>query len=249
MLKEIRRAVAQSGLTRGGYAVAETPHLLEEALRSRCDIAAVIASETAAGSTEALLGGGVQPLTVVPDAVFRSLAATETPQGVITLVRPPVWSEEDLFGDVPLVLVLDGLQDPGNAGAALRAAEAFGASGAVFLKGSANPFNPKAIRASAGSLFRVPMLAGLEPARLEGMLSVRHVTLYAAVPARGTPAPDTDFRTPCALAIGSEGHGLRPELESIARPVRIPTRAVESLNAAVAAAILLYEAARQRKSL
>jgi len=155
-----------------------------------------------------------------------------------------------LFGRQALVVVLDGLQDPGNAGTIVRAGEAFGATGVLFLKGSVNPHNPKTLRASVGSLFRVPYLAAVDGAVARAALQGRSVPLYAAVPARrggGTRSvTETDLAAPCGLAIGSEAHGVSGELRGCAVDVSIPTVGVESLNAAVAAGILLYEARRQR---
>jgi TrmH family RNA methyltransferase len=247
LLKDVRRAIQHGGLTTGGWTVAETFHLLEEALRSRSEVKMVLAAESAVDR----LGGldGIRVVTM-PDKLFQSISGTETAQGVMALVQPREWKMEELFGASPLVVVLDGLQDPGNAGAVLRAAEAFGATGALFLQGTASPFNPKTLRAAAGSLFRVPFLHGMEPATARRALEARRVALYAAVPARGgdvsrSPA-ETDFKRPCALIVGGEARGVGRELRAAALEVSIPTIAVESLNAAVAAGILLYEARRQR---
>ena len=120
----------------------------------------------------------------------QSLAATETSQGVIALVQPPAWKLEQICSRAqPLVVVLDGLQDPGNAGTIVRAAEAFGATGVVFLKGTVSPHNPKTLRASAGSLFRVPFVHGVDAARRVAALQQNGVDVYAAVPAvRGESA-------------------------------------------------------------
>jgi TrmH family RNA methyltransferase len=157
---------------------------------------------------------------------------------------------EQLFRGNSLVVVLDGLQDPGNAGAILRAAEAFGATGAMFLKGTVSPFNPKTLRASAGSLFRVPFLHGMDPELARAALQQNKVELYAAVPARPDgllrPLGEVDLTGRCGLIIGNEARGVSGELRSAALDVSIPTVGVESLNAAVAAGILLYEARRQR---
>jgi TrmH family RNA methyltransferase len=144
------------------------------------------------------------------------------------------------------VVVLDGLQDPGNAGAILRAAEAFGATGAIFLKGTASPFNPKTLRAAAGSLFRVPFLYGMEPALALAALRDARLQLYAAVPSAEQPLADVDLTAACGLIIGNEARGVSRELRAAASAVSIPTAGVESLNAAMAAGILLYEARRQR---
>jgi len=241
LLKDVRRAIGRGGLTQDGLCVAETFHLLEEALRSRCEVKAVLLAESVEARAGRIRGTRV---VVLPDALLQSLSGTENAQGVIALVKPPVWTAEELFRDRPLVIVLDGVQDPGNAGTIVRAAEAFGATGAVFLKGSVSPHNPKTLRASAGSLFRVPYLFGVD-------LSAVHrsgVPLFAAIPSATSALTEIDFTSACSLAIGSEAHGVSPELRAQARGISIPTTGVESLNAAMAATVLLYEARRQRSA-
>jgi TrmH family RNA methyltransferase len=142
------------------------------------------------------------------------------------------------------------LQDPGNAGAIVRAAEAFGATGILFLKGSVSPFNPKTLRASAGSLFRVPYLHGVDATLARAALEQNKVELYAGVPARAgaaiRPIAGVDLTARCGLIVGNEARGVSDALRSAALDVSIPTVGVESLNAAMAAGILLYEARRQR---
>ncbi len=247
LLKEIRRATTRGTLTEDGFCVAETFHLLREALASRCAVGAVVAAESAAARAEAEISGRSDTrLVVVPDALFRDLAATETPQGVVTLVRPPAWAAEDVFAGKPLVVVLDGVQDPGNAGTVIRAAEAFGASGVAFLKGGVNPLSPKALRASAGSVFRVPTVCGVSAAELMAAAKERGLAVFAAKPTGGAPACEIGFTVPCAVVVGAEGSGLDAVRWADATPVTVPTRGVESLNVAVAAAVLLYEASRQR---
>jgi TrmH family RNA methyltransferase len=256
LLKDMRRAIARGSLTQQGWCVAETFHLLEEALRSHCEIKMVLAAESARPAVEAHVRRlpGVK-VAVLPDALFQSLSDTETSQGVMALVNPPVWRIDQLFRGHALVVVLDGLQDPGNAGAILRAAEAFGATGAIFLKGTVSPYNPKTLRASAGSLFRVPYLHGVDAELARAALRQHRVALFAGVPASGVLAShkgavrwlaDVDLTVKCGLIVGNEGRGVGAELRSAALDVSIPTVGVESLNAAVAAAILLYEARRQR---
>ncbi len=250
LLKEVRRAARQSSLTSGGCVVAESFHLLEEALRSGRECEVVLVSPGASARAREILaaaGKGV-PLRVVDDAVFDKIAATETSQGVIVLVRPPVWTLDDLFGGRPLVAVVDGVQDPGNAGAIARAAEAFGASGILFLRNTVSPFNPKTLRASAGSLFRLPYAYGVERDAARSELHRRGVQIVAASSHDGVSPDRLDWTAPTALAIGSEAHGVSASLQRAARPVRIATQGVESLNASVAAAVLFYEASRQRAS-
>jgi TrmH family RNA methyltransferase len=224
-------------------------------------------------------------LFVIEDALFASLVSTETTQGVITLVKPLSWSWPDLLSASdpavrpgvktkqnpersegrharsPLLLILDAIQDPGNAGTILRSAEAFQATGCVFLKGSVNPYNPKCIRASAGSVFRMPLLTALDleelleqldpssPANLPSSSGDPNtITLYAAAASAETALHQADLRSPTAIVIGNEGQGVRPELLARARGLRIPTHGVESLNAAISAAVILYECQRQRES-
>jgi TrmH family RNA methyltransferase len=251
LLKDVRRAIARGGLTSEGWCVAETFHLLEEALRSDCEVKVVLAAASVRSAAEAHVRGlsGVK-IAVVPDALFEAISGTESAQGVMALVKPPEWKLEQLFRGSPLVVVLDGLQDPGNAGAIVRTAEAFGATGALFLKGTVSPHNPKTLRASAGSLFRVPYLAGVDAALARAALQQNKIALFAGVPACPGAAArqlgQVDFSGRLGVIIGNEGRGVGSVMRAAAHDVSIPTVSVESLNAAVAAGILLYEARRQR---
>jgi TrmH family RNA methyltransferase len=215
--------------------VAEGAHLLEEALAAKCEVGAVIVAESAHLH--------YPDARIVSDKTFRELASTETPQGVIALVRPRAATLEQMTRGAALVVVLDGVQDPGNAGAIVRAAEAFGATGVVFLKGTVNPYNPKCLRGSAGSAFRVPLVAGVGA---EGILAQAGMAWYAAMPRAARLVSEADLSARCGIIIGSEGRGVSAALAERATGLRIPTAGVESLNAAVAAGILLYEARRQR---
>lgn len=241
-LKEIRKAIVRGGLTERGLCVAEGFHLLEEALRSGLRIEAVFATEAAQPAATRL----IEPkrITLLSESLFRTIASTETSQGVLALVWPPAWKLDQLFGPHPLVVALDGVQDPGNAGAIIRAAEAFGASGVVLLKGSVDPYNPKALRASAGSTFRVPLVAALEATAF--IEAARDLNLYALLRNADEPIHTADLADGCALVIGAEGRGVSAQLREASRGLRIETHGVESLNAAMAAGIALYEAHKQR---
>jgi TrmH family RNA methyltransferase len=232
LLKEVRRLAAGGAPGEQRLVLAEGRHLLDEARRSGIEIHAVILAESV---PEITMGDSTRVVRVL-DNLFNKLASTESPQGVLALVRLPEWTSEDLLKGTPLVAVLDGIQDPGNAGAILRTAEAFGATGAVFLKGTVNASNPKCLRASAGSAFRLPIVTEI-PSGL---------ALFAADPRAKGSVADAELARPCAIIIGGEGSGVRPELAARSTSVKIPTIAVESLNASVAAGILFYEARRQR---
>jgi len=234
-------------LTPDGCCVAESFHLLEEALRSdrrvRTILTAASVTATVTSHVRHLAGIRVVP---VPDAIFREISSTETTQGVIALVEPPAWTLDQLIRGNALVVILDGVQDPGNAGAIVRSAEAFGATGVVFLKGTASPFNPKTLRASAGSLFRVPFVSGMDDDLAIASLSKKRLEFYATAPRDGRSLLDTDFTHRTAIVIGSEAHGVGERLRAASQDLHIPTSGVESLNAAIAASIVLYEARRQR---
>jgi len=231
LVRQIRRAASRGSLTEDGCAIAEGFHLVQEAIAARCQIRAVLVTSPDPKYPDAKL---------VSEQTFRSLASTETPQGILALVKPPEFAIGSITDARALAIVLDGVQDPGNAGSIVRAADAFGATGVIFLKGSVNPYNSKCIRASAGSIFRVPVVTGANLEDLGG------VAVYAAMPRAEKLIDEADFTEPCAIVIGSEGHGVRAAVMERAIGVRIPTRQVESLNAAVAAGVLLYEARRQR---
>jgi TrmH family RNA methyltransferase len=247
LVKQVRRAVSRGALTEDGFAVAESFHLLEEALASDCEIHSVIVAESVKTTVSSHVRGLKRTrVVVVADGVFAQLASTETTQGVIALVRPPVWTLDQLLRGRALVIVLDGLQDPGNAGAILRAAEAFGSTGVAFLKGAVSPYNPKCLRASAGSVFRLPIAISVDENLLLAALDQKRVALYAATPRATKLVSAVNLSARCAIIIGGEGRGVNPALEARATGLRIPTSGVESLNAAVAAGVLLYEARRQR---
>src|SRR5690348_14336836 len=208
LLKDVRRAITRGSLTEDGWCVAETFHLLEEALRSDCEVKIVLAAESVRSAAEAHVRGlrGIK-VVVAPDALLQSTSGTETTQGVLALVKPPAWKLEQLFRGGPLVVVLDGLQDPGNCGTIVRAAEAFGATGVLFLKGAASPFNPKTLRASAGSLFRMPFVHSIDAELALAAFKQNKVDAYAGVPFSGKnhvkALPDADLTRKCAVIIGS----------------------------------------------
>jgi len=247
LLKEVRKAILRGTTTEDGFSIAESFHLLEEALRSDCEISAVFAAESVRTAVQSHVRGLKNiRVVVLPDDLFHTVSSTEASQGVMALVRPPRWTVEQLLRGEALTVILDGLQDPGNAGAILRAAEAFGATGVAFLKGTVSPYNPKCLRASAGSVFRVPLVASMDSQLLLAAIEQRKLDMFALMPGGNLELGECNFRRKCAIIVGSEGRGVSERLRAKAIDVRIPTVAVESLNAALAAGIALYAARKQR---
>jgi RNA methyltransferase, TrmH family len=274
-LKIFRGALRGTGPAAGEPIGVEGPKLVEDALRSGLEAEALLVSESGeASELERIWRAAGESVAGIPrsrvlrttDKLFASVAGTETPQGVAALFRQRAWEFDDvargaaaadgsLRGDAALVVVMAAVQDPGNIGTIVRSAEAFGATGVVTTRGSADPWSPKALRASAGSGLRVPVLRGMAIPVLLAQLRVAGVKIVAArshsaeVIGAGADTAAADLREAVAIFIGNEGGGLPREIENVADArISIPmTAGVDSLNAGVAASVVLYEAARQRK--
>ena len=261
-VKQLRAAFGGNAKLSGGLVAIEGEHLLQEAMRSGLVFKTIFLSQ--GRDAPEWIPGNVERMEL-SDEVFASAADTRSPQGVAALLVPPVWSMGDACplstagGKAPLLLIAAGVQDPGNLGTLIRSDEAFGATGVLTTAGTVDEWNQKALRASAGSVFRVPVV---EAGAAELMaLKARGVRMFAAVAAESESnsiaagaggvavfAADADLAGACALMIGNEGAGLGAELLSLADArvsIPMPGR-VESLNAAVAGSLLLYEVARQR---
>jgi RNA methyltransferase, TrmH family len=247
-VKQLRGAFAGQARISGGLMAIEGEHLLEEALRSGVVLKTVFVSERWDGP--GIVPHGVELLRLT-DEVFRGVVETQTPQGVAALLDPPKWLQNEVFGKggAELILVAVGVQDPGNLGTLVRSAEAFGASGILTTTGTVSVWNQKALRASAGSVFRVPVVAvsAEDVAGLKGR-GMRLIASTGLVDDGVVAAKDMDFTVPCAVLIGNEGAGLSEEWMAMCDArVTVPCPGpVESLNAGVAGSLLLYEASRQR---
>ena len=254
LVKELRRAFTTGELTEEGDCAVEGLRIVEEAIRSGLRFRAVFFRESAEGHVERLIpqiGAHVETV-LLPDKLFSSVVPTDAPQGVAALVRYRQYSLDDVFAklDTGPAVVIAGLQDPGNLGSVLRSAEAFGAAGLLLGEGTVSPFNSKVVRGSAGSLFRLPVVR-IKMADALVKLRERGVRLVATSSHKGTSLPGANLATPIAVVIGGEGAGVpRDLLAKVDEIVAIPhAPQVESLNAGVAASIVLYEMARQRRML
>ena len=251
-LKELRRALRSPERKTGGLIGIEGPNLLEEADRAGLNIRCVFIGEGMDVVLSERRRDHQRETVMVPRSILNSALETETPQPVAALVEPPEWSWQDVLGPKaagPLVVVLAGLQDPGNLGTILRSAEAFGANGVVSLPGTVSSWNQKAMRASAGSVFRLPVIQA-DADECFARLKEAGVRVVTTAVRDASPADAVDFTGPTAVLIGNEGGGLPEEIARRADgAVTIPCPGpVESLNAAVAASVLLYEASRQRRT-
>jgi TrmH family RNA methyltransferase len=251
LLKELRAAFAHGELTDAGYCAVEGLRIVEEAIRSGIRFRALFFGESATAKAEKLLtqiGSHVETF-LLPDKLFASAVPSESPQGVAALVRLKDFALSDLLGQAqqrPLLAVA-GIQDPGNLGTILRSAEAFEAGGVLLGEGTVSPFNTKVVRASAGSIFRVPFVR----TKLgEAIPELRHqkFRLTATSSHKGTPLHEADLTPPLVVFIGAEGAGVpRDLIAKMDEMVAIPhSPKVESLNAGVAASILLYEASKRK---
>lgn len=252
LVKELRQAFARGDTKADGYLAAEGFHVIEEALRSGLRPKAVFFSQSARSRADRLLpqlGAKIEAL-VLPDRVFASAVNTDHPQGVAALIKLKSHSLEEVLRtpDAPIV-VCAGLQDPGNLGTIIRSAEAFGAGGVLLTEGTVSAFNAKVVRAASGSLFRLPVLK-MEVKDAIEQLRAAGARLIATSAHGGKQLPEADLSSKVAVFIGSEGAGLDRELtKQMDEVVTVPHSAkVESLNAAMAASVVLYEAARQRGS-
>ncbi|MGB7844756.1 MAG: RNA methyltransferase [Candidatus Acidiferrum sp.] len=265
-LKEFRVALRGGVATASGAVGVEGVRLVEEALGSGCRVEAVLFSESGERHRERLAPLVGKPETGFPvlrttDRLFEGIADTEHPQGVAALVEPRKVELANLLETpggncAPLLVVLAGMQDPGNVGTIIRTAAAFGATGVVTTgtgqSGTASPFAPKALRASAGAALHVPILNGMALGILLAQLKLNGIRTVASCvhgDEAGAMAPwEVEWCEPIALLVGNEGAGLPEEVvQGADGRIHIPmARGVESLNAAAAATVVLYEAFRQR---
>jgi RNA methyltransferase, TrmH family len=241
----------------GAFFMAEGTHLVGAAADAAYTMREVFFTpeygRTAEG--EALLSrlGAAEPcpdvFIEVPRNVFSKIAGTETPQGILAIVASKTYTLGKLsLGSAPLVTVCDGISDPGNLGTIIRVSDAAGADAVILLPGTCDPYSPKAVRATAGSIFNIPVVSA-RGEELANYLNKKSIRLYAADARADEPIYEADLRSSCALVFGNESQGLSRFIrEKAFGNIKIPIYGkAESLNAAVSAAVCLYEAVRQRR--
>jgi RNA methyltransferase, TrmH family len=264
LIRNFRRSLG-TGSTPEGWLAVEGPILFAEALHAGCyledsggpqdqarlKIQSVLATEREAEKFDAGLRRLPDDceLTIIPEWLFHRIAQTETPRGIAAFIELPAREIDDALASASaLALVACGLQDPGNLGNMVRSAQAFGASALLTLRNTVSPFNVKAVRSSAGAIFRLPVFTDLDPESLLERLHMLGLRVLAADRHSPVPINEVDLRGPVAVLIGQEAAGLDADLtrRADARAAIIIRRDTDSLNAAAAATIFLYEAARQR---
>ena len=256
-VKYLRRLAGRRFRDQEGKFLVEGVRFVEEALNSTWPIEMLAYSPriTEDGRGERLLTSASNrgvTLLEVEDQLFKELSGTETPQGILAVVQQRNNTLEALAADIePALLVLvDGVRDPGNLGGIIRSADAAGAGGVILLKGTADIYNPKTLRSTMGSLFHLPVIQGCAAEVVMAYLEERGIKAVAGEPRAAMAVYECDLSVPCALAVGGEAAGASQILlDRVSELVRIPMPGrAESLNVAISASILLYEAVRQRQT-
>lgn len=248
-VKQWQQLLHKKGRDEQNRFLVEGIHLVEEAVRSNAEVETVLYSlEREIPAELRQLFGQTTEWVGVSEAVLRKCAETQTPQSVLAVVKKTGAHSRQFIQSPPsLAVAVDGVQDPGNVGTIIRSADAAGADGILLGKGSADLYNPKTVRATMGSLFHLPIAEGELPALLREARE-KGVQLVCASLRGDRTCYEIDFTLDTWIVVGNEGKGVSAEVSAwIDRQAAIPMQGkAESLNAAMAATIMLYEALRQR---
>ena len=232
-----------------GVFIVEGPRMAEEIPRERI-VKLYVSESFQAKCVKEKNDRFIQEAEVMSDTVFAHVSDTKTPQGILAVVRRMEYTAEDILGETPHVLVLENIQDPGNLGTIVRTGEGAGITGVIMSNGTVDIYNPKTIRATMGSIYRVPFCYAENMQAVMQKLKKCKIQTYAAYLEGSSVHDAQNYKEATAFLIGNEGNGLTRELaESADWRIRIPMCGkVESLNAGIASAILMYEAQRQRRN-
>lgn len=255
-IKDIKALSRKRERTRTGFFVAEGLRFVEAAIQCGADIEVILYSSAAFRTVEgqALISGllkdGRYRVYEVDDKLFSELSDTQSPQGILAVVKQPAYDWSDVMTPEGLVVVLDRIQDPGNLGTIVRTADAAGASGIVLLKGSVDPYNPKVLRSTMGSVFTMPVIESADWTEVAQLAREGGYLIAATSLEDSVDYDEPDYRGPTVLVIGNEANGISREILDVADVrVKIPiVGSAESLNAGVAAAVMMYEVLRQRRN-
>lgn len=228
--------------------IVEGARQLGEAIKSGADIDFILNLENTGEELLAIAKSLNIENNEIDEKTLRSISDTETPQGILAVVNKHNFTFEDITKDNnPLVVVCDGIQDPGNLGAIIRSAAAAGASGVIISDDSVDVYNPKTVRSTGGALFKIPVLPEADIQNTISLLKEKGIKVLGADPRSSKSIYEAHFARPLAIVIGNEGNGIKENILSLCdEKVMIPMRDdVESLNAAVSASVILFEAVRQ----
>lgn len=253
VIRKIRLLSEKRGRDKKALFFIEGCKFIIEGLTSKWDVELIIVSESFMLSadfnriTELCIGD--IPIYSVPDKLFSSISDTSTPQGVLAVFKQKCYGKDDILKGDRLIVILDSIQDPGNMGTIIRTADAASFTGVICLKGCVDVYNPKVIRSTAGSIFHIPVVRNAEAEEVLTYLKDCGIRIYAT----GTDYPlspyDIDLRHDVAFIIGNEASGVTGKVRSLSEGgLSLPISGkAESLNASIAAGIIMYESVRQRK--
>jgi TrmH family RNA methyltransferase len=256
LLKKIRLVSSGSNRAPELLVVVEGVRMLEEVNRAGCKIEAVVLSPSFGNDSrekDLLYAWYLREVHLyrTSDSLFKSISSVQTPQGAIALVRAPSYSLEDIVpAQNALVLCTCGIQDPGNLGTLIRTAAAAGGTLMCTTQGTVSARNPKTLRSSAGAFFRLPLVEHVKEMDFLNFCQSHSIRVYRTDARNGELCTETDLRNPCAILLGNEGSGMSADEFAQLPSVRVPmAEGMESLNVAIAGAIILFEAFRQRQAL
>lgn len=249
VVKEIRSLQDKKGRKNKNATVLEGSRLVCDACDSGAEILYIAVSEGFFGKNPSMLSNfSDHKIYVMPDELLKYASDTETPQGITAVVSIPESREAEVLSKARYIIALEGVQDPGNAGSIIRSADACGFDCVIFSRDSVDPYNPKVIRSTMGSLFHLPVIVSHDLYRTLNSLKERKIQIIAAHPRNAVPVWDADLSDNIAIIVGNEGSGLSERMLNFSdNTVMIPMPGkAESINVSAAAAMLMYETTRQR---
>lgn len=248
LIKLLRSLHSRRGRQKENAVILEGTRLVADAVKFSAKIRCYILSESFAEKNSSLLKGFPEAKTyLLPDILFRKVCETDNPQGLLAVSDIPSYND-DILAEIKRAIVLENIQDPGNAGTIIRSADAFGFGAVIFSRDSVDPYNSKVIRSTMGSLFHIPVIVSNDVYMTLEKLKGYGVKILAAHPRDAELCHKADLSGDIAVVIGNEGNGLSDRILNMAdQKIMIPMKGLaESLNASVAASVLLYESMRQR---